>query len=106
VAWDAWVKALVAHFMDRVQEWEVWNEPDGGHGITEEGFAEFHLRTAAISRAEQPRARIFALALASPGNLTTRWSASPISSSPRLVKKSWPCSANHPMKGPHDNFIS
>ena len=66
-AWDAWVKALVAHFKDRVHEWEVWNEPDGGHGITEEGFAEFHLRTAAIIRAEQPQARIFALALASPG---------------------------------------
>jgi len=66
-AWDKWVKAIVARYKDRVHEWEVWNEPDGGHGITADGFAEFHLRTAAIIRAEQPQARIFALALASPG---------------------------------------
>ncbi len=66
-AWDAWVKALVARYKDRIHEWEIWNEPDGGHGITAEVFAEFHLRTAAIIRAEQPGARIYALALASTG---------------------------------------
>jgi hypothetical protein len=63
-AWDKWVKAIVARYKDRVHEWEIWNEPDGGHGITAEAFAEFHLRTAAIIRAEQPKARIYALALA------------------------------------------
>lgn len=66
-AWDAWVRALVARYKDRVREWEVWNEPDGGHGITAEACAEFHLRTAAIIRAEQPGARIYALALANTG---------------------------------------
>lgn len=68
-AWDAWVKALVARYKDRVREWEVWNEPDGGHGITAEAFAEFHLRTAAIIRAEQPGAQIYALALANTGKM-------------------------------------
>ncbi|MBI5684754.1 MAG: glycosyl hydrolase 115 family protein [Verrucomicrobia bacterium] len=63
-AWDKWVKAIVARYKDRVHEWEVWNEPDGGHGITAEGFAEFYLRTAAIIRAEQPKARIYAFGLA------------------------------------------
>ena len=66
-AWDAWVKALMTHFKDRVHEWEIWNEPDGGHGITASEFAEFHLRTATIIRAEQPTARIYAFALANPG---------------------------------------
>lgn len=63
-AWDAWVRAIVARYKDRVHEWEIWNEPDGGHGITAEAFADFHLRTAALIRAAQPEARIFALGLA------------------------------------------
>ncbi|MCX7886373.1 MAG: glycosyl hydrolase 115 family protein [Verrucomicrobiae bacterium] len=66
-AWDNWVRALVRRYKDRVQEWEIWNEPDLGQGITAEAFAEFHLRTAAVIRAEQPKARIYALALANPG---------------------------------------
>lgn len=66
-AWDRWVAALVARYKDRVTEWEIWNEPDGGHGITAEAFAEFHLRTAAVIRAQQPTARIYALALANTG---------------------------------------
>lgn len=66
-AWDAWVKAIVNRYKDRVNEWEVWNEPDGGHGITAEGFAKFYLRTAAIIRREQPAARIYAFGLANSG---------------------------------------
>ena len=27
--WAAYVKATVAHFRDRVDHWEIWNEPDG-----------------------------------------------------------------------------
>jgi hypothetical protein len=64
--WDKWVRALVARYKDRVHEWEVWNEPDGGHGEKANAYAELYLRTAAIIRAEQPQARIYALALASP----------------------------------------
>jgi hypothetical protein len=62
--WDAWVKAIVLHFKDRVPEWEVWNEPNGGHGITAEAFAEFYLRTAVIIRTAQPQARLYAFGLA------------------------------------------
>lgn len=65
-AWDKWVKAIVARYQDRVSEWEVWNEPDGGHGITAAGFAEFYLRTATIIRTQQPKARIYAFGLANP----------------------------------------
>lgn len=65
--WDRWVAAMVARYKDRVTEWEIWNEPDGGHGITADAFAEFHLRTATIIRSQQPAARIYALALASTG---------------------------------------
>jgi hypothetical protein len=70
VAWDKWVRATVERYKDRVHEWEIWNEPDGGHGITAEAFAEFHLRTAALIRAAQPKARIYALALANTGKTT------------------------------------
>ena len=62
-AWDNWVRAVVKRYQDRVSEWEVWNEPDLGPSPAEE-YAEFFIRTAEIIRAEQPRSRIFALALA------------------------------------------
>ncbi len=66
-AWDKWVKALVAHFKDRVNEWEIWNEPDGGKSNTPEAYAGLFIRTAETIRGEQPKAKIFALGLA--GNL-------------------------------------
>lgn len=62
-AWDNWVRSLVRRYQDRVNEWEVWNEPDLGPGPAEE-YADFFIRTAEVIRAEQPRARIYALALA------------------------------------------
>lgn len=66
-AWDKWVTALVAHFKDRVFEWEIWNEPDGGKSNTAEDYAALFIRTAETIRGEQPKAKIFALGLA--GNL-------------------------------------
>jgi hypothetical protein len=62
-AWDNWVRAVVRRYQDRVKEWEVWNEPDLGPSPAEE-YADFFIRTAEIIRTEQPRARIYALALA------------------------------------------
>ena len=62
-AWDNWVRAVVRRYQDRVNEWEVWNEPDLGPSPAEE-YAEFFIRTAEVIRAEQPKARIYALALA------------------------------------------
>ncbi len=62
-AWDNWVRAVVRRYQDRVNEWEVWNEPDLGPSPAEE-YAEFFIRTAEVIRGEQPKARIYALALA------------------------------------------
>ena len=62
-AWDNWVRAAVRRYQDRVNEWEVWNEPDLGPSPAEE-YAEFFIRTAEVIRGEQPKARIYALALA------------------------------------------
>jgi len=65
-AWDRWVTALVRHFHDRVSEWEIWNEPDGNkNGMAPAAaYVDLHIRSAAIIRAAQPRARIYALGLA------------------------------------------
>lgn len=62
-AWDNWVRAVVRRYQARVNEWEIWNEPDLGPSPAEE-YAEFFIRTAEIIRAEQPKARLYALALA------------------------------------------
>jgi hypothetical protein len=62
-AWDNWVRAVASRYRDRVNEWEVWNEPDLGPSPAED-YAEFFIRTAEIIRAEQPKARLYALGLA------------------------------------------
>jgi hypothetical protein len=66
-AWDNWVRALVRRYKDRVDQWEVWNEPDIGKANSPEQYAALFLRTAEIIRAEQAEARIYALGLA--GNM-------------------------------------
>lgn len=65
-AWDRWVRALVERYKDRVDEWEVWNEPDlNNRGTaTVDAYIDLYLRTAAIVRELQPGSRIYALALA------------------------------------------
>lgn len=65
-AWDNWVGALVDRYRDRVSEWEVWNEPDGGR-VNVEDYAEFYVRTAETIRSRQAGSKIFALALAGLG---------------------------------------
>ena len=62
-AWDNWVRAVVRRYQDRVNEWEVWNEPDLGPSPAEE-YADFFIRTAEVIRGEQSKARIYGLALA------------------------------------------
>ena len=66
-AWDHWVRALVRRYRTRVNEWEIWNEPDISKENTPEQYAALFVRTATIIRAEQKGARIFALGLA--GNI-------------------------------------
>lgn len=65
-AWDKWVKALVTRYKDRVQEWEIWNEPDHPmQKISPETTAELNIRTAVIIKKIQPEAKIAGLAFAS-----------------------------------------
>jgi len=73
-AWDNWVTALVDRYKDRVNEWEVWNEPDNSGGaVTAEAYAAFYIRTAEIIRARQPTARLYALAVTGPSNGPTSY---------------------------------
>lgn len=64
-AWDRWVTALVNRYKDRVNEWEMWNEPDR-HGA--EAIAKNNIRTAEIIKKIQPEAEIGGLAMASGSN--------------------------------------
>lgn len=65
-AWDAWVRALVSRYKDRVREWEVWNEPDLNSKGTApaSAYVDLYIRTATAIRASQPDAKVWALALA------------------------------------------
>lgn len=68
-AWDRWVTALVDRYKDRVNEWEIWNEPDNSGGqVTPEAYAAFYIRTAEIIRARQPAARLYALSVTGPSH--------------------------------------
>lgn len=64
-AWDSWVKTIVNRYQDKVSDWEVWNEPDHGSGITPESYALFYIRTANSIRSIQPKARLLGVALSS-----------------------------------------
>jgi len=63
-AWDAWVKALVMHFRDRVREWAVWNEPDISRFFKLDDYAAFYLRTARVVRSAQPSAYLVGMNIA------------------------------------------
>ena len=60
--WAAYVKATVAHFRDRVDHWEIWNEPDSNwcwkHGVNAAEYGRFCADTAAAIRAAQPEATV------------------------------------------------
>lgn len=63
--YEAWVKAMVQRYCDRVKDWEVWNEPNFGDNKinTPEITAEFNIRTAKIIKSIQPEANISCLSL-------------------------------------------
>jgi len=65
-AWDRWCRALVERYKDRVNQWEVWNEPDlNKDGTAEVGaYVDIFIRTATMVREVQPAGRVWALALA------------------------------------------
>lgn len=64
-AYDKWVTALVTRYKDKVNDWEVWNEPNFGDNTinTPEMTADLNIRTAEIIKRIQPDARISGLAL-------------------------------------------
>ncbi len=63
-AWDRWVRAAVTRYRDRVEEWEVWNEPDFRGPQDAARYTDLFCRTARTLLREQPRARIAGPALA------------------------------------------
>lgn len=65
-AWDTWARALVLRYRDRVDQWEVWNEPDINRKdtATAEAYVDLYIRTATIVRQVQPAGKVWALALA------------------------------------------
>ena len=73
LGWANYVKATVEHFKDRVDHWEIWNEPDGKwcwkHGVSGTEYGHFCVDTAAAIRAADPDATIIGGAVCSPGNL-------------------------------------
>ena len=65
-AWRNYVRATVRHYGDKVMTYEVWNEPDGQKANTPAIMAELLINTAEVVRKENPKAKIYALGLASP----------------------------------------
>lgn len=63
-AWERWARALVQRYRDRVNQWEVWNEPDLRKINKPDDYTNLYVRTAEIIRAEQPEGKIYALGLA------------------------------------------
>lgn len=65
IAYERWVTAMVSRYAGKVQDWEVWNEPNFGDNSinTPEISADFNVRTAKLIKSIQPDARISALAL-------------------------------------------
>jgi len=65
-AWDRWGRALVERYKDRVNQWEVWNEPDlnndGSAPVA--AYVDLYIRTATMVRELQPKGQVWALALA------------------------------------------
>lgn len=63
--YEAWVKAMVQRYCDRVKDWEVWNEPNFGDNKinTPEIAADFNIRTAQIIKSIQIDANISCLSL-------------------------------------------
>jgi hypothetical protein len=63
-AWTQWVAAVVSRYMDVIDEWEVWNEPNLRKSNAAQAYARFMLHTAEHIRRIQPQARILAMSTA------------------------------------------
>lgn len=64
-AWDRWVEAMVRHYAPKgVHEWMTYNEPNLRKENTPEKIVANNIRTAAVIRRVDPKARIGAFVLA------------------------------------------
>ncbi len=63
LAWEKYVSAFVNRYKDGVHEYEIWNEPRPGKGMSPEYYATLVHRTAGVIRSVQPGAFINILAL-------------------------------------------
>lgn len=65
-AWDNWVRAMAKRYYGKVNEWEIWNEPDVNklQFRDVESFVELTERTARIIKDVDPEAKIAAFAFA------------------------------------------
>lgn len=61
-AWCKYVEATVSRYKDVVNEWEIWNEPNGGGGTKE--YAALLIRTAETIKKVQPDAVIMGFSIA------------------------------------------
>ncbi len=66
-AWDKWVAAMVTRYKDKVQDWQIWNEPNFGNlekfANTAESSAALNIRTIDIVKKIQPEARVSGLTM-------------------------------------------
>jgi hypothetical protein len=63
-AWTQWVRAMVRRYMDIIDEWEIWNEPNLRQSNASRDYARFMLHTAGQIREIQPEAKILAMSTA------------------------------------------
>ncbi len=61
-AWRRYIFALTEHFMDRIDHYEVWNEPDWAYwtpnGPNPREYGQFTAETARIIKSLQPKAKV------------------------------------------------
>lgn len=63
-AWTQWVRAMVSRYMDVIDEWEIWNEPNLRSSNAARDYARFMLHTAEHIRRIQPKAKILTMSTA------------------------------------------
>ena len=61
-AWLKYVETTVGRYKNVVNEWEVWNEPNGGNGSSE--YASLLIKTAEVIKRVQPEAKVLGFSLA------------------------------------------
>ncbi len=75
-AWLSYVRTVVTRYKDRVDYWQVWNEPNittfNAGGATAEQYAELLKQTALVIRELDPTAKVVGGGLAGAGNTDTR----------------------------------